>query len=229
MKLASMLVMVIFAGSVSASKNVADSIPFTFKAGDTARAASVNENFVYLLKRIKQSESRVDSLSGVTAALSDSVAKYKKNLNLPIGTIIGSMLSPEQFAQRFPAEALLWKLADSGKASTDFFNATDCANLPDFRGRFLRGMNVGIDSAKGDPDGNNRPAGSFQTDMVKSHNHDNSGFNRLLAVDGMNTNNGSVDLGSNEVDLLNSAPILPYGGAETRPRNVAVYWYVKVK
>lgn len=223
-----MLIFIVFTAVCSVAEKSTDSLPYTFKAGDTIRASSVNATLTFLLAKINKTQASVDSLGKLTAQLSDSLSRAKNSLKLPIGTIIASMLKPEDFKKQFPTDTDNWKLADSSTANNEYFSVTGCANLPDLRGRFLRGMNVGIDSSKGDPDGSNRTAGSFQSDTVKKHNHNNGTFSSLLTVTGTNTaTNG--DPNENEPNVYLQMPIQPYGGTETRPRNVAVYWYIRVK
>jgi hypothetical protein len=202
-----------------------DTLPFTFKAGDTARAASVNDNFSYLLRIIRQNEDRIDSLANVTTALNDSIRKVNNNLQLPIGTILGSILNPDQFQQIFPGDASLWKLADSSAASVEFYAATLNSNIPDLRGIFLRGINCGKkgDTAFIDPDGD-RKAGSFQRDMLKSHNHT---LRQYIADPSYPS--GVWNVFDNTNRTYNTGGTDYTGGAETRPKNVGVYWYVKVK
>jgi hypothetical protein len=69
--------------------------------------------------------------------------------------------------------------------------------------------------------------------MFKSHNHSSGSFDRLMKVDGINTNNGfSLDnsnAGGNEPNILDSSSIIPAGGTETRPRNVALLPCIKVE
>jgi len=107
-------------------------------------------------------------------------------------------------------------------------------NLPDYRGRFLRGVDG---SAGRDPDkaarsvpiagasgvgnavgsvqayGTARPlASNFTTDTQGSHTHVNGNFNRLMQVTTLNTSNGTaLDNIGQEPDLLNSAPEVAAG------------------
>jgi hypothetical protein len=77
----------------------------------------VNENFAYLLERIKLAEIKIDSLVSAINMHDDSISQSVRNSQLPIGTIIGSMLSPADFKTNFPGNASLWKLADSSSVS----------------------------------------------------------------------------------------------------------------
>lgn len=97
-------------------------------------------------------------------------------------------------------------------------------NLPDYRGRFLRGVDGG---AGRDPDAATRlPAnvgglsgdavGSVQADAFKSHNHryhnqvgsDHNGYNAAGGWEGGDHNTGNT------------------GGNETRPKNANVNWLI---
>ena len=148
--------------------------------------------------------------------------------DLPIGTIIpfagsqipsgwllcdGSSVSRSTYSNLYTALGNTW-----GSSSSTTFN------LPDLRGRFLRG----VDSGSGnDPDASSRTAinsggntgdnvGSYQNDEFKSHNH------------GISTSSGS---GTNSVMRgggINSGSSTSYrGGNETRPKNAYVNYIIK--
>ncbi len=166
-------------------------------------------------------DSLSDSLALVIAALNDSIARVKSMAILPIGTVVASILTPAKFSELMGADSVYWKLADSSTASTEFFAATGVSNIPDLRGAFLRGINAGRATTTGDPAGE-RTVGSYQADELKSHSH------TVLQhyVGGANQQYG-VFASLNELNI--SRATSAYGGDETRPRNVAVYWYIKVK
>lgn len=89
----------------------------------------------------------------------------------------------------------------AGNGSTTF-------NLPDFRGRFLRGYG-----------GNSGSIGSAQADAIKSHTH-SFGF-----VYG--SGSGSSGLAIGDGNLSADGSVGAFGGTETRPLNYAVYWMIK--
>ncbi len=95
----------------------------------------------------------------------------------------------------------------AGDGSTTF-------QLPDLRGEFLRGRDVGRGV---DPDAP-RALGSLQLDAFKAHTH--AGVPNLQAdIDrGSASSNFSID---------NNGSTASTGGAETRPRNVAVMYLIK--
>ncbi|WP_426480208.1 hypothetical protein [Chryseobacterium sp. R2ACT005] len=121
-------------------------------------------------------------------------------------------------------------------------------NVPDLRGVFLRGNNVfdsneagngipGVSSHQKDPS-DNRLRGSIQQDDFKEHNHQivQQSFGGVvatpLAVSG-NTSGADGDLdGSQTVSGYDKAAvpliIAITGGKETRPKNMAVNYYIRI-
>ena len=87
-------------------------------------------------------------------------------------------------------------------------------NVPDLRGQFLRGFDP---TGKVDPDGNKRVIGaSPQQDDFKSHTHPQWSL-------GDHARGGMAD---GSYWAAPQSPTGPTGGAETRPKNVAVYWLI---
>lgn len=171
---------------------------------------------------------------------------------LPVGSIIASILNEADFKRLMQAEAprQIWELA-KGQAvpqgelrnriqnSADYsvLNPNNVATLPDFRGMFLRGLQSGRpNDGKGDDESTTGPAprkvGSFQEDSLKKHTHviGNTYPNYPNAPDQMADNLTHTQRVSTEY------PSSPRGirtgendgGVETRPRNVAVNYYVRV-
>jgi hypothetical protein len=122
----------------------------------------------------------------------------------------------------------IWVLADGRTATTEYFQTTGDNKIPDLRGQFLCGLNSGRADGKEDPEGNDRLTGSYQVDTVKNHNHTNGIFKHLLTYSSLNTV-ATTNVSVGEPDLVQSDTLKPYGGLETRPKNSAVYWYIKVK
>lgn len=98
-----------------------------------------------------------------------------------------------------------------GASAAADFAANKRLPLPDLRAEFIRGLDDGrgIDSG--------RALGSAQTDLLKSHTHSVSSSATVLLTNGgvgYGVNSGSTETGS-------------AGGAETRPRNVALLACIK--
>lgn len=99
-------------------------------------------------------------------------------------------------------------------------------NLPDYRGQFLRGQD---DGAGVDPDAGTRTGGdavgSTQADELGFHNH-STNYNPAAST------NLAVSTSINYVNAGNSAATgivttSNTGGNETRPKNIAVRYYIK--
>ena len=176
-------------------------IPHTFDSGAVAKASEVNENFLFLVNKIDSLQTRITFL---------------ETAKLQIGTVIATMTPMDTVNE-------IWVLADGRTATIEYFQATGNSNIPDLRGMFLRGLNEGRDDGKEDPDpdfeGNIRSAGSYQTDEFKSHSHTED----LSTGDNVNIFSGG-SLGGNHIVQTGIT-----GGNESRPRNMAIFWYVKVK
>ncbi|WEK10990.1 MAG: phage tail protein [Candidatus Pseudomonas colombiensis] len=91
--------------------------------------------------------------------------------------------------------------------------------LPDSRGEFLRGWDHGRGVDAG------RSIGSNQLGSVESHTHEfwNDNGNATTPLDGHLI---YAESGSSRPDT-DKVKTLPYGGSETRPRNLAVMWCIK--
>ncbi|HVE81200.1 MAG TPA: phage tail protein [Myxococcales bacterium] len=207
---------------------------------------------------------KVETVDGVGSGLdADLLQGEPLGQVAPTGTVVafagstiptGWLLCDGRAISRTGANARLFGIIGvihgGGDGSTTF-------NLPDYRGRFLRGVDG---SAGRDPDragrtapgvlgnaGNQvgsvqlpataRPTSSFTTDVQGAHTHSNGNFNRLLQVTGQNTVNATDNVGA-EPDLINSAAeatagahahsITGGGDSETRPQNAYVQYIIKM-
>lgn len=185
-------------------------VPHTFDSGSVAKASEVNENFTYLMGRI-------DSLKSENTNLKAQIDTLKSIALLPIGTVIASMVQMDTLNG-------IWVLADGRASTMEYFQATGEDKVPDLRGMFLRGINAGLAGALADPDGE-RVAGNVQADTFAVHTHTSKSTLKTAINDirGTYFTGGVTNWGSVFEATMES------GGAETRPNNAAVYWYVKVK
>ena len=108
-------------------------------------------------------------------------------------------------------------------------DATSTFNLPDYRGRFLRGADTG---AGRDPDAARRIAaapggltgdnvGSIQADEIRAHDHQTIqmiGDNNIDGVDSTTTHSGEHHNEERRTGV--------WGGSETRPVNANVNWLI---
>lgn len=140
-------------------------------------------------------------------ALAQKIAQLEQNQS-PTGAIIASLQAPQ--ADGFLGANQSWYNCVGGTVNG--------VTVPDLRGVFLRGLDQG---AGKDLDGAARAAGSYQEDEFKRHNH-TTGVMRQVFQAGYN------GTGMQYTDQLKSGTEHT-GGTETRPKNIAVYYYIKVK
>lgn len=127
----------------------------------------------------------------------------------------------------------LWVPCDGRNVSSSKYGMFS-GNVPDLRGLFLRNVNdygVSFDGVgKVKPDRANpdsTAAGVFQQESFKSHEHGlewwpNGGQKKPNTYPGINNSyNPGVKQGSTKGVKAN-------GGNETRPKNMTVYYYIKI-
>ncbi len=154
---------------------------------------------------------------------------------MPIGTIIASLIEPD--AGSYMTGSTLWALADGSNPSTGTYNGV----FPDLRGQFLRGVDGGSGkdpnaaTRTAAPLGSAAGAGSSEADAFQGHSHkwpNPSGTYGIghdttgTAPSGGGTAYVSLGAMTVQTDGINGTPRL---STETRPVNIAVYWYIKVK
>jgi hypothetical protein len=141
------------------------------------------------------------------------------------------MLSPQRFARLagdkpgFDPKTSLWVPADHRDVPGSQYAAEIATQVPDLRGMFLRGLNKSEDSRIRDndkePNGDNRVAGESESDESNLH------ANAYIVDDPAPGINLAKATGSAEVGIRIQR--LNVGDAnETRPKNVAIYYYIKI-
>jgi hypothetical protein len=101
-------------------------------------------------------------------------------------------------------------------------DAVTSHNIPDARGQFLRGLDT---SGTVDPDGAGRVIGDSQVDDFKEHDH----TMRYVATYDLRATGGTDMYGTNISSFNKDNPETDLrGGAETRPKNVAVNMFIKI-
>lgn len=141
--------------------------------------------------------------------------------NLPIGTVLYSILEPNVFKEVYGHEA--WVLFDDRDIKdSELSTLTSISKLPDARGVFIRGMNATRSKENGDTNGD-RPIGEYQSDMVGPHVHTIPNITFQKAPNGNLMGDGAAEL----YPVLNLQTAIN-NGLETRPRNIALYTYIKI-
>ncbi len=174
----------------------------------------------------------------------------------PIGSIISSVVPYEQFMRlnKFNLNNTIskniWAPCDGRNVSGSDYSHFN-SNVPDLRGVFLRGLNQLYQNNKGAGNikldqldiNNTRSAGSFQAESTKLPN---SGFK--ISYEGEHTHKYQIKfIGGEEGEIAwekNKAKrkteerttkpsnkhnhSVTGGDKETRPKNVAVYYYIKI-
>jgi hypothetical protein len=179
---------------------------------------------------------------GAIASKASAVENITSSKELPIGTIITSFLNFEQFntatKNNDKSPGGIWTSAKSKWSPCDgrpvpnskFQTLTSQLQIPDLRGMFIRGLNTfdpyqpvpQITADKADPE--NRVAGSYQKDDIKKHNHRFS----YVKPKAESSNGGGANHKVSDQDSTNIGETDATGGVETRPKNIAVYYYIKI-
>ncbi len=213
-------------------------LPGGYADGQPLTKAILDSNFNYLQSEITALQQQSTGVpSGTVVAFAGPV--------VPAGWMLcdGSVQSRATYASLFAA---IGTSSGSGDGATTF-------NVPDYRGMFLRGVDIG-DTNTRDPDTGSRSAsapggntgnlvGSVEGASLSSHNHtlhdpgytvplnDGNGFmtqnangTQVCAAAGAGW---CIGLSSNSPAQTNIS-IDPAGGSETRPINVFVNYIIKL-
>ena len=194
-------------------------VPHTFSSGTLIQASSINSNFSTIYSHSNQLSDNISNLQQITP---------------PVGSIVPSMLNENQFKAQigdpstFSSSSSKWTLADGRAISGSAYSTvTSQPNAPDLRGMFLRGLNAGRSDGKQDPEGGSRFVGNYQADQFNLHNHADGSYNRILKIDG-NFTGATHDYSATEPNLIHSGTLQNSGGTETRPKNIAVNYYIRI-
>lgn len=182
------------------------------------------------------------------ASAQDNITSSKE---LPIGTIVTSYLNFEQFntvtKNNEKSPGGIWTSAKSKWSPCDgrpvpnskFQTLTSQNILPDLRGMFLRGLNTfdpyqpvpTLSSEKADPD--SRIVGSYQSDSFQGHKHlDQDRIGAFYGRESPNTPHQRFNISGTPVNntegRINAGYGAPRISTETRSKNVAIYYYIKI-
>lgn len=162
----------------------------------------------------------------------------------PVGTIVASQLPPVEFAKATGEtegddfSKRTWILADGRKVTgTVFAKLTGDKAVPDLRGVFLRGLDPNGSRQAGDLEGYSTAlptANRFGGVTAKAGDHVHAGGMQLSKV-GDRYNAGGQDylvaVAANTLsggEHTHVVDITGGGDPETRPVNVAVFYYIKI-
>lgn len=205
-------------------------VPHSFVEGDLISATQVNENFQTLQQKVNELDTSMQTVQQSVQTVQQSIPAA-----IPVGTIV-------PFAGDANSVPDGWKLCDGSEISRNDYaalyavigikwgagNMGDTFNVPDLRGRFLRGVDK---SAGVDPDAGSRTqlftggntgdaVGSYQADETKEHDHNvtvNLSTGCHSGADWCGTANWGVS----------TYTTTKYGGSETRPVNASVNYIIK--
>lgn len=149
-------------------------------------------------------------------AIADATAS--SGIGGKVGDIVASALTATQMYTQFTTD---WLLCD-GTQCTGSAYATLTGNnfTPDLRGRFLRALDT---DGTVDPDGATRTLLDIQDDEFASHNHTQQQF----GTGSLGAQNGTGTT-ARDGTLWNFRATDNTGGDETRPKNAAVNYFIKV-
>jgi len=204
---------------------------------------------------------RLTSLAAESAVIMDNTILGQDSLvalgdTNPICTIIASTLTAD-FGDYKVADGRAISRGDfsdyMSNCGTTFGsgNGSTTVNLPDMRGRFLRGadINTNVAASGRDPDGASRTAmnsggntsvllpGSIQGSQFTSHNHtiwgNNAGNvsagNRFIMIASLADPIGTDGIANAGDAMRDIGNVQNAGGSETRPINANVSYFIKVR
>jgi hypothetical protein len=147
-----------------------------------------------------------------------------------IGDVKYSVLPPDKFKEE---NGNGWVLMDNNipLQGSNLNTKHGITSLPDARGVFIRSLNLNRNDEKADPfskeNNRHRLVGEFQNDQIKLHKHEMSisaGAYRGWAG-GWGGVGGTNPILAPGEDKLYAKEL---GGEETRPKNIALYTYIKI-
>lgn len=174
------------------------------EANETENAKYYDSLKDYLLSKLNERLTALEQKMQAEMVKSGQIVGFAGAGTIPAGFLVcdGSAVSRTDYAGLYSAIGTTY---GDGDGSTTF-------NVPDFRGKFLRGY----------LDGTSEAIGTGQGDALKSHNH---GYAATADYGGEGSKIAVADGFPAEslTGTVNST-----GGSETRPVNYAVQWCIKI-
>lgn len=154
-----------------------------------------------------------------------------------VASVIASLLTEKKFKELYDRNGQEWVLAMGQTVSTNskYYEYTNTNELPDLRGRFLRGKNYSRSKSSGNVDGDLALADG-QDDTFKSHSHriygnkfpaSTSNTNGIISVDVLKS---YLENFSDPVDATFTLNENNQNkeSTETRPRNITVNFFIRI-
>jgi hypothetical protein len=153
---------------------------------------------------------------------------------VPVGTVVASMLAPKEFAKlvgdetNFDTRVAQWVPADGRSVAGSKYASAATSTAPDVRGVFVRGLNysetdrnrASTEPAWADTDPSRQP-GSLQVDSMKEHAVMFPGRHQVMT--------GNTGFWTLSPQVYNGAAGIPVAGEkESRPKNIALFHYIKI-
>lgn len=185
-----------------------------------------------------------DKEASIEPIVLPAVKIEQPHYSIPIGTIVSSVLSYDAFLtvnnmdlmSANNMEKVIWVPCDGRDVLPSIYGSYSGGKVPDLRGVFLRGVNdfsvlfpstKPVNALQKNPE--NKLAGEFQLDSVGNHSHGWTGMS------GSGNPKESHDRVSGDPTRRpNAYPVEPVKeymenpGTETRPKNISVYYYIKI-
>lgn len=165
-----------------------------------------------------------------------ALANALRQVILPVGSIIDSVLNQSTFQSQNGSATIRWIIADGRDVTgSEYQLLTGSTTVPDLRGIFRRGKNNGRADGNQNPDGD-LAVGTFSGFAIQSHNHgfvDPGHSHTSLAVNstgGPPLQNGvgfAVPAANTGVSQTHIS-IQAAGGNQTAPANVTVNTFIRI-
>ncbi|HTG33575.1 MAG TPA: hypothetical protein VLB76_11670 [Thermoanaerobaculia bacterium] len=185
--------------------------------------------------KLDRAQKSANSAASEAQDLTSRAEALSRSLSAPVGSIFTSTFTPAEFAQAagdptiFDPAKSKWALADGSQVVGSRYHVlSNGKSLSDLRGLFLRGMNHGRTDKWRDPE-DNREAGKPQPDQFQTHGHKQAKYAERARYKGGDDLYGypALDFGPVEPTALSPDAEVRHG-SETRPANVAVFYYIRI-
>lgn len=162
----------------------------------------------------------VDAMDNINQII-DGTLPIEGTSNISIGSIFlhGSQIVPDGYLKCDGAAVSRTTYVDLFNTLGTIYgsgNGTTTFNVPDMRGYFARGW----DDGRGIDGG--RAIGTLQDDEIKAHHHNLKTQTQRISIHDISQELLGTSASASDKGLMSDA-----GGSETRPKNIALPYYIK--